>query len=64
MGKRKKAVDEIETELVESPKEKTAGKWIAKINVICGANVQLKKGDEIPAELVEELKAEGFAELA
>lgn len=55
-------VESTEVEVVQQPEQKKSGKWVAKMNVICGKGVALKKGDEIPQELVEELKAEGFAE--
>lgn len=66
MGKRKKSTDEVESEIVEAPKQekKQSGKWIAKVNVHCAGGVYLKKGDEVPEELVEDLKSEGIAELA
>lgn len=59
-------VESTETEAVayEQPVEKKSGKWVAKVNVICGQGISLKKGDVIPSELLEELKAEGFAEQA
>lgn len=53
---------ETETVAVEKQQQKKSGQWVAKVNVICGQGVSLKKGDVIPQELVEELKAEGFAE--
>jgi hypothetical protein len=64
VGKRKKASDEVESEIVETPKEKAAGKWVAKVNVTCVGGISIKKGEEIPSELLESLKAEGFAEMA
>jgi len=68
MAKKKSIESEVESETEavasEKPVEKKSGKWIAKVNVICGQGVSLKKGDEIPSELLEELKAEGFAEQA
>jgi hypothetical protein len=67
MGSRKKTAkpaSEETAELVVEQKETqhTKGKWVAKINVVCGQGISLKKGDLIPVELIEELKHEGFAE--
>jgi len=55
-------VESTETETVQQPEQKKSGQWVAKVNVTCVGGITLKKGDEIPAELLKDLQAEGFAE--
>ena len=54
-------VEQTEAVASEQPVKKT-GQWVAKSNVICGQGVHLKKGDEIPSELLAELQKENLAE--